>query len=280
MKGKTVIVTGAGSGVGLETSDALARQGAALVLIELDRQRGEAAMARVEKIGLRPRLWVADMSLQRDVRRVANEILTSTPRIDVLINNAGAWFTQRGVTAEGLERTFALNHLGYFLLTNLLLERLKASAPARIISVASDGHAEAALDFSDLQSEKDYSGRTAYCRSKLANVLFTWALARRLQDSGVTVNCLHPGRLLTRFFDNFENVSTADFPGYVAAAEGAKTPVYLASSAEVAEVTGQYFDNCKVIEPSQAARDEAAAERLWAESLRLVGLPDEVGSLP
>src|ERR1700683_3777900 len=202
MHGMTVVVTGAGSGVGLETADALARKGAALVLIELNRHRGNAAVERIKKSGQKPRLFLADLSLQAEVRRGADEILDATPRIDVLINNAGAWFNERQVTIDRLERTFALNHMGYFLLTMLLLERIKASAPARVISVASDGHAQATLDFDDLQSENDYSGLKAYCRSKLANVLFTRALARRLNGSGVTANCLHPGRVLTSFLKN------------------------------------------------------------------------------
>jgi NAD(P)-dependent dehydrogenase (short-subunit alcohol dehydrogenase family) len=278
MKGKTVIVTGAGSGVGLETADALARKGASLILIELNRGRGEAAVVRIEQSGPKPRLFIADLSLQAEVRRVASEILASTPRIDVLINNAGAWFNERTVTAEGLECTFALNHLGYFLLTNLLLERIKVSAPARIISVASDGHAEAILDFDDLQCEKNYSGRMAYCRSKLANILFTLALARRLNGCGVTANCLHPGRVLSNFFENVmplssheERTSALKGHGYVPTVDGSRTPIYLASSDEVEGITGEYFDNCQVIEPSKAAQDDIAAERLWTESLRLTG---------
>lgn len=276
MKGKTAIITGAGSGVGLETADALARKGASLILIELVRERGEAAVARIEKTGARPRLLVADLAVQADVRRVAKEILDSTSRIDVLINNAGAWFTTRQMTVDGLEKTFALNHMAVFLLTNLLLERIVASAPARIISVSSDGHVEATLDLDDLQCKAHYDGRVSYCRSKLANILFTRALARRLQGTGVTANCLHPGHLLTNFFENSmpttpesERAALLRKAGYVAASEGARTPVYLASSVEVEDVTGEYFANCTITKPADAALDDRVAERLWEESVRL-----------
>jgi len=283
MKGKTVIVTGAGSGIGLATADELARAGASLILVELDPQRGIEAIAQLENYGPRPRLLLADLSVQVNVRRVAADILASTPKIDVLINNAGSWFNERRVTADGLEHTFALNHMAYFLLTHLLLDRIKESAPARIISVTSDGHAHATLDFDDLQSEKDYSGRDAYCRSKLANILFTRCLARRLQGTGVTANCLHPGRILTRFLTNVDDAppegeSRETFwqrQGYLPPADGAKTPVYLASSPDVEHVNGGYFIDCRVSEPSEWARDDAAGERLWKASLRFSGLaPD------
>jgi retinol dehydrogenase 14 len=212
------------------------------------------------------------------VRRVAEDILASTPRIDVLINNAGAMYGTRQVTADGLERTFALNHMAPFLLTHWLLERLIASAPSRILCVSSAAHAhgDIGLDFQDLQSQKNYSGITAYNRSKLANILFTRSLAKRLRDVGVTANCLHPGTVASRFFDS------ADLRGWrgmvfprlirlkgITPAEGARTSVYLASSSEVAGVSGKYFVNCKVAAVSRAAEDEVAADRLWEESLQL-----------
>jgi NAD(P)-dependent dehydrogenase (short-subunit alcohol dehydrogenase family) len=279
MHGKTVIVTGAGSGIGLETADALARKGASLVLVELEPARGDAAVARIAKSGSKPRLFVADLSRQTDVRRVAGEILASTPRIDVLINNAGAMFTTRQVTADGLERTFALNHLGYFLLTNLLLDRIIPSTPARIISVSSAAHRRATLDFDDLQVEKKYSGQDAYDRSKLANILFTRALSRRLQGTGVTANCLEPapGIVRSHFFENVGGwvrviVSILQPIASVTPAEGAKTSIYLASSAEVEGISGQYFAKCRVAKAAAAAEDDFAAEQLWVESLRLSGL--------
>jgi NAD(P)-dependent dehydrogenase (short-subunit alcohol dehydrogenase family) len=277
MPGKTAIVTGASSGIGLEAADALARQGAFLVLIARDPARGDAAVGRISKRGPKPRLFFADLSRQADVRRVAGEILASTPRIEVLINNAGAMFTTRQVTADGLERTFALNHIAYFLLTHLLLERIIASAPARIISVSSDAHSRVTLDFDDLQAEKKYSAGVVYGRSKLANILFTRALARRLQGTGVTANCLHPGLVGSRFFENvggWIRVAASISQSIIgrSPAEGAKTAIYLAASSEVEGITGQYFVNCNVAKVSNAAQDDIAAERLWADSLRFAGL--------
>ena len=280
--GKTVIVTGAGSGLGLETADALACKGASLILIEIDPARGEAMVTRIAKIGPKPRLFIADLSQQSEVRRVAGEILTSTPRIDVLVNNAGALFNSRQVTVDGLERTFALNHMGYFLLTCLLLNRIIASAPARIISVSSSAHLFTTLNLDDLQTEKQYSGELAYNRSKLANILFTRALARRLQHTGVTANCLDPGFLIrSRFFENIKGAKHffAQIMGPiigVSPAVGARTSIYLASSPDLASNTGQYFVKCKVAVPSTAAQDDVAAERLWMESLRLAKLKDQV----
>lgn len=278
MIGKTVIVTGAGAGIGLETADALAQKGAELILVELDRQRGEQAGARIARGASRPRLFVADLSLQADVRRVSAEILGATERIDVLINNAGAMFNTRQETVDGLERTFALNHMGYFLLTHLLLDRIMVSSPARIISVSSRAHQFETLDFDDLQSESNYSGPTVYYRSKLANVLFTRALARRLRGTGVTANSLEPGpgMIRTDFFKSAEY--SGPFVDAISAPQGAKTSIYLASSPEVEGITGQYFANCHVAIAAKAAEDQAAAERLWGESCRLCGLSVDFAS--
>ena len=277
MQEKVAVVTGAGSGIGLETADALARQGTSLVLITRDPARGEAAVARIAKNGPRPRLFIADLSQQVEVRRVAGEILASTARIDVLVNNAGAMFSSRQVTVDGMERTFALNHMGYFLLTYLLLDRILASAPARIVSVSSGAHLSVDIDFDDLQSEKEYSDNLVYKRSKLCNVLFTRALARRLQNTHVTANCLDPGMVRSRFFENAKGAmrvfAQTMIPVFgVTPAVGAKTAIYLASSPEVEGITGQYFLKCKIAAPSTAAQDDLAAERLWTESLRLAGL--------
>jgi NAD(P)-dependent dehydrogenase (short-subunit alcohol dehydrogenase family) len=280
MYGKTVIVTGAGSGMGLETADALVRKGASLVLIERDRMRGEAAAARIAKNGPKPRLFVADLSWQADVRRVAREILASTPRIDVLINNAGAMFTTRQVTIDGLEQTFALNHMGYFLLSYLLLDRIVKSVPSRIVSVSSASHRGVTLDFDDLQTKRDYSGFRAYRRSKLANILFTRALAHKLEGTGVTANSLDPGMVGTRFFENVKGGirlwATIMQPIVgISPAKGAHTSIYLATSADVEGITNEYFVKCKVTKVSNAARDDVAAERLWVESLRLARLEPE-----
>jgi NAD(P)-dependent dehydrogenase (short-subunit alcohol dehydrogenase family) len=278
MQGKTVVVTGATSGIGLEAAEALARRGASLILVGRDPARGQAAVERVGAAGPKPRLFLADLSRQSEIRRLADEILDAAPRLDVLINNAGAMMTTRQVTEDGIERTFALNHMAYFLLTRLLLDRLEASAPARIVSVASGAHRSAGqLDFTDLQFEHDYSGWQAYARSKLANILFTRELARRLAGTGVTANCLHPGFVATRFGDNNGPgfrlmLGLAKRIGAISPAEGAKTIIYLASSAELAEASGLYFEKCRLAIPSPAAQDAAAASRLWTESERLLRL--------
>jgi retinol dehydrogenase 12 len=277
MHGKTVVVTGASSGIGLEVAEALARQGASLVLISRDPARGEAAVQRIAgSSSARPRLLLADLSRQDDVRRLADELLDSTPRIDVLVNNAGAMYRTREVTIDGIERTFALNHMAYFLLTNLLLARLTDSGPARIVSVSSRAH-RGTIDFDDLQFEHGYNGIRAYQQSKLANILFTHALAKRLQGTSVTANCLHPGDVRSNFFKGVggwvEIVASLTNPIIgISASAGAKTAVYLASSPEVEEISGEYFVKCKIALPSQEARDDHAAERLWRVSEQLAGL--------
>jgi NAD(P)-dependent dehydrogenase (short-subunit alcohol dehydrogenase family) len=202
------------------------------------------------------------------------ELLAAAPRIDVLLNNAGAFFAQRVVIEDGLEQTFALNHMGYFRLTALLRERLAASAPSRIVNVASEAHRNASLDFEDLQTARGYNGWKAYQRSKLANILFTRELARRLAGTGVTANCLHPGFVKTSFGDNNRGfwgigIRLGKLFAAISVPRGAETPVYLASAPEVEGVTGKYFDKCREREPNAAARNDADAERLWKESERL-----------
>jgi NAD(P)-dependent dehydrogenase (short-subunit alcohol dehydrogenase family) len=192
----------------------------------------------------------------------------------VLLNNAGAFFAERVVIEDGLEQTFALNHMGYFRLTALLRERLIASAPARIVNVASEAHRNASLDFDDLQTARGYNGWKAYQRSKLANILFTRELARRLAGTGVTANCLHPGFVKTSFGDNNRGfwgigIRLGKLFAAISIPRGAETPVYLASAPEIEGVTGKYFDKCRVREPNAAARNDADAERLWKESERL-----------
>jgi NAD(P)-dependent dehydrogenase (short-subunit alcohol dehydrogenase family) len=225
--------------------------------------------------GLGHRVHLADLSSIAEARRVGAAIAGSEPRIDVLINNAGAMFAERRVTPEGLELTFALNHMAYFVLTQALRERVSASAPARIVSTASNAHSGASLDFDDLQSAKGYSGFKVYGRSKLANILFTRELARRLAGTGVTANCLHPGFVATRFGDSAGGWTSRLIPLAKAFAlspeKGADTIVYLASSPEVDKETGEYFVKRKVATPSAAARDDAAAKRLWEASEALVG---------
>jgi NAD(P)-dependent dehydrogenase (short-subunit alcohol dehydrogenase family) len=277
MKGKTVVATGATSGIGEEAALALAGMGARIVLVARDETRAEATLSKLE--GVAPRLGHAvhltDLSSMAETRRVGLMIAGTEPRVDVLINNAGAMFAGRRVTAEGLEMTFALNHMAYFLLTAALAERLAAAAPARVVSTASQAHQGASLDLSDLQGAKGYNGWRAYGRSKLANILFTWEAARRLAGAGVTANCFHPGVVATRFGSASGGLTSLLMPFvrpfFISPREGADTLVYLASSPEVAGVTGAYFVKRKAVEPSAAALDDAAARRLWEASEALAG---------
>jgi NAD(P)-dependent dehydrogenase (short-subunit alcohol dehydrogenase family) len=294
MIGKTVVITGATSGIGLEAAEDLARQGAALVLVGRDRRRGEAALTRLRAAAPHARLEIryADLAEMAEVRRLAADLLATVGRIDVLINNAGAIFDRHALTGDGLERTFALNHMAYFLLTNLLLERLKQAPAARIVNVASEAHRGATLDFSDLTGRNGAKGRKAYSRSKLANILFTSELARRLAGTSVTANSLHPGFVASRFGEPGNGWAMRLGVGLlkrliaITPKEGAKTIAFLAASpevgaitgrSEVAAVSGRYFAKCRAIEPSAAARDAAAARRLWDESARIAGLATEGG---
>jgi NAD(P)-dependent dehydrogenase (short-subunit alcohol dehydrogenase family) len=275
MKGKTIVATGATSGIGEAAVLALAEMGARIVIIARDEARAKAAMQKLEARapGLDHRLHLADLSSMAETRKVGAAIAASEPRIDVLINNAGALFSNRRVTPESLELTFALNHMAYFVLSEALRDKLIASAPARIVSTSSIAHERESLDFNDLQSADGYGGLKVYSRSKLANILFTRELARRLAGTGVTANCLHPGVVRTRFGD-----SSGGFLGllipflrlfFISPEQGAETIVYLASSPEVADTTGGYFVKRKLTEPSAAARDDAAAKRLWIASEKL-----------
>jgi NAD(P)-dependent dehydrogenase (short-subunit alcohol dehydrogenase family) len=278
MEGKICIITGATSGIGLIAAEQLAAEGARLVLVGRDLQRGEAALARIKARAPAAAVDVHYTDLSRlDGLRSLGERLGGLPRIDVLINNAGAIFWRRQTTADGLESTFALNHLAYFVLTELLRERLVKSAPARIVNVASEAHRGASLDFGDLQYARTYRGWVAYSRSKLSNILFTRALARRLHGTGVTANCLHPGFVASRFGDNNSGwfrvaITMAKRLFAISPQHGAQTTVYLATAPEVATVSGAYFDKCAPATPSQAAQDDAAAERLWEESRRIGGI--------
>jgi NAD(P)-dependent dehydrogenase (short-subunit alcohol dehydrogenase family) len=278
VQGKTVVITGATSGIGEVAACELAQQGARIVLIARDRGRGERVLKRLEEIapGRNHGAHYANLSRLAEMKRVCETIAGSEERIDVLINNAGALFSTRQVTGDALEMTFATNHIAYFVVTNLLLERLKATPGARIVSTASHAHKRAKLDFNDLQSEKHFSGFGMYDRSKLMNILFTRELARRLDGSGVTANCLHPGFVATRFADASSGFVSVMVRGAKTFAltpeEGAKTIVYLAESAEVAAVSGKYFYQCKEVLPSTEAQKEADARRLWDLSLQLSGL--------
>jgi NAD(P)-dependent dehydrogenase (short-subunit alcohol dehydrogenase family) len=275
MKVKTIVATGATSGIGEAAALALAGMGARIVIVARDEARAKATMQKLEAKapGLDHRLHLADLSSMAETRKVGAAITASEPRIDVLINNAGALFSNRRVTPDGLELTFALNHMAYFALTEALRDKLIASAPARIVSTSSVAHERENLDFNDLQSADGYGGLKVYSRSKLANILFTRELARRLAGTGVTANCLHPGVVKTRFGDSSGGVLGLLIPFlrlfFISPEQGAATLVYLASSPEVADTTGGYFVKRKLTEPSAAARDDAAAKRLWIESEKL-----------
>jgi NAD(P)-dependent dehydrogenase (short-subunit alcohol dehydrogenase family) len=279
MTGRIVALTGASSGLGRVAAFRLAAMGAHLVLVARNRAKGEILLQqlRAQHPGLDAKLLIADLSSLADIRRLAVELPKAAPRIDVLINNAGAIFTQRETSVDGLERTFALNHMAYFLLTLLLLDRLKSGGHARIVNVASEAHRNARLDFNDLQTAQGYSGWLAYRRSKLANILFTRELARRLAGTGVTANCLHPGFVATEFGNNNGGafraaLSVAKRFMAISPQQGGETLVYAASAKEIAGMSGVYFDKNRPRAPSEAAQDDDAAKRLWTMSEKLAGL--------
>ena len=278
VKYKTCIITGATAGIGLQTATRLGLLGARLLLVGRNRRKGEAALAqlRAKVPGLAVKMYYADLSQADEILRLVAALLNDAGRIDVLVNNAGAIFARREAMPDGLEHTFALNHMGYFRLTALLRPRLIASAPARIVNVASEAHRDAQLDFNDLQLSTRYSGWTAYRRSKLANILFTRELARQLGNTAVTVNCLHPGFVASDFGENNRGIwrlgiKVAKRFGGISVERGAETPVYLSSSPSVDEVNGKYFEDCRQRAPSEAAQDDAAAARLWEKSEKLAG---------
>jgi NAD(P)-dependent dehydrogenase (short-subunit alcohol dehydrogenase family) len=278
MQGKTVVITGATSGIGQIAAEKLAAMGARLVVIARDKTRGEAELARLRSISpaVNHTIHYADLSRLAEVKRVAAELAAAEPRIDVLINNAGALFSARQVTSDGLERTFATNHLSYFVLTHGLRERLRASTPARVVNVASDAHKGEQLDFNDLQSAGNYRGLHVYGRSKLCNILFTRELARRWEGTGVTTNSLHPGFVSTRFGDEsgglLSFVVRAAKMFAITPEKGAETIIYLASSPEVANANGLYYYKCRPATPTKEAQDNDSARRLWQESERLAAI--------
>jgi NAD(P)-dependent dehydrogenase (short-subunit alcohol dehydrogenase family) len=278
MTGRTVLVTGGTGGIGKATAAGLAALGARVAITGRDRRRAEDAAADIRAAGgPEVDVFVADMSSQAEVRRLASEVLDGLPRLDVLVNNVGGFWNTRRVTADGLEHTFALNHLAPFLLTNLLLDRLRQDAPSRVVTVSSGAQAMGRIDFADLQGEHAYSGQRAYNQSKLANVLFTYELARRLDGSGVTANVLHPGVVRTAF--------GAEDPGRLqrlllplarpflkTPEQGAATSIHLASAPELEHVTGRYFANSRPKRSSARSYDEAVAARLWDVSCELTGV--------
>src|SRR5438477_8645654 len=276
MAGKIVLITGGTGGIGKATAIGLATLGARVGITGRDLARAEQAAADIRATSGNTAIdaFAADMSSQAEVRRLALAVLDAYPRLDVLVNNVGGFWAHRHPTADGLERTFALNHLAPFLLTNLLLDRLKASAPARVVTVSSGAQSMGHLDFDDLQGEQKYSGQHAYNASKLANVMFTYELARRLQGSGVTATVLHPGVVRTSFGGEdqaafFTILSPLIRPFLKTTAQGAATSIYLASSPQVEGVTGVYYSNSKPKKSSPSSYDTRVAGRLWQVSADL-----------
>lgn len=279
LQGKTALVTGATNGIGKEAATALAAAGADVVIVGRNRALTEASAAEIKRITNNPRVdyLVGDLSSQAEVRRVAAEFLAFNRPLHILLNNAGALFPERLESADGIEMTWALNHLGYFLLTELLLDRIKQSAPARIVNVASAAHqgARNGISFDDVQFRHKYSSLGAYAQSKLANILFTRELAQHLQGSGVTVNCVHPGFVASRFghADALHSVlMTLLRPFQRSIGKGARTSIYLCTAPEVANISGEYFADCKIARSTRCAQDAAAAKRLWALSEEMTAI--------
>lgn len=275
---KIILITGATAGIGKETARRIAKTGAKIVLIGRNRSKGEEVVSELKRSTNNENieLLVADLASIAEIRRVADEFETKYDRLDVLVNNAGAIFDKREVTVDGLEKTFALNHISYFLLTNLLLETLKRSESARIVSVSSMAHNYGKIEFDNLQSEKSFGALATYSNSKLMNILFTYELARRLQDTKITANCLHPGGVASSFGDNmggFFSYVVWFFKNTVAisAEKGAETSIYLATSPEVEGVSGKYFDSKKAKDSSKISYDADLQKRLWEASEKIVG---------
>lgn len=278
------MVTGATSGIGAATAMALARMGATIIVIGRNEKKCKRTVKKIQSSTGNSSVayLLADLSSQKDIRQLSEQFKSQYQRLDILINNAGAKFVSRQETIDGYEMSFALNHLAYFMLTNLLLDHLKRSEETRIINVSSGSHGGCSqINFDDLQSKKGYVGKKAYAQSKLANLLFTYELTRRLKGTRVTANALEPGGVATNFCRNNGLISwlkhiTAHIlaRNLIGPAEGAKTGVYLATSPEVKGVSGKYFSEQKMVASSSASYDKDAARRLWGVSLRLTGLPE------
>lgn len=282
MQGKVCMITGATSGIGAATATALAAKGAATIIVGRNENKCRETVRRLnERTGNSDvTYFVADLCSRKEIHRLAREFKARYGKLDVLVNNAGAKFARRQESADGYEMTFALNHLAYFLLTNLLIDSMKKSGKSRIVNVASGAHGGCSgINFNDLQSEKEYVGKQAYAQSKLANVLFTYELARRLQGTDVTANALHPGGVATGFCRNNGWVSWLKHVGYhffkgelTGPTKGARASIYLATSPGLEGISGKYFVDRKPVRSSSASFDEEAAKRLWDVSIELTGL--------
>ena len=278
IRGKTCMITGATSGIGRASAIELGRMGAKLVLVCRNRERGDELVREIQRAGNPDvELMVADLESQAQIRKLAADFLATKKPLHVLINNAGVFNMKRALTSDGLEEVFAVNHLAYFMLTLLLLDRIKESAPARIINIASDLHKRATLKFDDLGGGRSFGGMSSYGQSKLANVVFTYELARRLAGTGVTVNCVHPGGVATNLAKNngaLAAVAWKVIGAFMKSPEnGARTQIYLASSPEVEGVTGKYFIDSKEARSSAESHDANVARRLWEVSAQMTGLP-------
>lgn len=273
MGGKICLITGANAGIGKATALGLAQRGATVVMVCRNPQKGEEARREIQAKSGNPHvdLFIADLSSQQSIRQLAQDFQQKYAQLHVLVNNAGSVFTRGKVSPDGIEMTLALNHLASFLLTNLLLDTIKASAPARIVNVSSESHAAGFINLDDLEGKQHYQLLRAYGQSKLANVLFTYALARRLEGTGVTVNCLHPGRVATNIWKSVLP-NWLHFLGIIAylftttVEKGALTSIFVASSPEVDGITGKYFDQCRITPSAKISYDQDLQERLWTIS--------------
>ncbi|MFC2027473.1 SDR family oxidoreductase [Chloroflexota bacterium] len=278
MKGKICMVTGATSGIGLATAKEVAGQGATVIITARTAEKGESTVARLKREtgNQSVELLIADLSIQAQIRNLAQEFQNRYSRLDVLVNNAGAIFLKRQLSKEGVELTFATNYVNYFLLTNLLLDTLKASAPSRIVNVSSDMQKNAKINFDDLQAEHKYSSFGAYGQSKLAIILFTYELARRLEGTQVTVNAVHPGFAASNIGKNNgwlgKIIAPMLKPFAISSTKAAETSIYLAASPEVEGITGKYFIKKKAVPSSPITYDETAAQRLWETSTQMTGM--------
>ena len=280
MNDKLVLVTGSNTGIGFATALELARSGATVIASARDAEKGRRAVEEMRRRtgNEKVELLVGDLGSLAGVHRLAGDFLDRWDRLDVLINNAGLILSRRSETEDGFETTFAVNHLAPFLLTHRLLGRLKDSSPSRIVNVASRAHVRARLDFDDLHNRRLYRSMDVYSQSKLANILFTRELARRLEGTGVTANCLHPGVVRSDFGANgdmggfFRLGWLLVQPFFLSPEKGARTSIYLAQSPDVADVSGEYFDNCRPSKSSSRSRNLGDAERLWTVSAELCGI--------
>lgn len=276
MNGQIVMITGANSGIGKETAVELAKMGATIIMVCRNKQRGENALKEIKERAHSEKveLFLADLADQNSIRSMVKDFKMKYDNLHVLINNAGAWLTKRSTTSEGYEKTFAVNHLGHFLLTYLLLDMLKASTPARIINVSSQAHKFAKLDLDDIHMENNYRGFRAYGNSKFENLLFTYKLAERLKNTGITVNALHPGTVRTNFGKNINGKLLKVLFNFfrlflISARKGARTSIYLASSPEVQDITGKYFIKRKIRKSSKLSYNKEFQRKLWQISENL-----------